>query len=81
MVHHTDCGLMHTSNQSIRARLKQSAPERAEEIDEMDFELFKDVHESIKHDMGVVKATPYPDVPLLGYVYNVMTRTVKEVKI
>ena len=56
-------------------------PERAEEIDEMDFELFKYVHESTKHDMGVVKATPYPDVQLLGYVYNVMTRTVKEAKI
>ena len=58
VVHHTDCGLMHTSNESIRARLKQRAPERAGEIDEMDFELFKDVHESIKHDMGVVKASP-----------------------
>ena len=48
--------------------MKQSAAERAEEIDKMDFELFEDVHESIKHDRGVVKASPYPDVQLLGYV-------------
>ena len=62
VVHHTDCGVMHTSDESIRARLKARAPEKAREIDEMDFQLFKDVHESIKHDMGVVTASSYLDV-------------------
>ena len=81
VVHHTDCGLMHTSNESIRARLKARAPERAEEITEMDFQLFKDVDESIKHDIGVVKASPYLDVQVLGYVYDVTSGTVEEVKI
>ena len=72
---------MHTSNESIRARLKERAPERTGEIDEMDFQLFKDVHESVRHDMGVVKASPYLDVQVLGYVYDVTSGTVAEVKI
>ena len=47
----------------------------------MNFQLFKDVHESIKYDMGVVKASPYLDVQLLGYAYDVTSGTVEEVKI
>ena len=81
VVHYTDCGLMHTSNESIQARLKQRAPERVEEIDEMDFQLRNDVHESIRHDMGIVKASPYLDVRVFGYLYDVMSGTVEEVEI
>ena len=81
VVHHTDCGAMHTSNESIRARLKERAPEKAGEIDGMDFQLFQDVQESVRHDMGVVKASPYLDVQVLGYVYDVTHGTVEEIKI
>ena len=71
---------MHISNELIRARLRARAPEREEEIDEMDFQSFEDVHESIEHDMGVVKASPYLDVQVLGYVYDVTSGSVEEVK-
>lgn len=81
VVHHTDCGLLHTSDESIRAKLKKRAPEKASEIDGMGFELFKDVHESVRHDIGVVKASPYLNVQVLGYIYDITNGTVEEVKI
>ncbi len=81
VVHHTDCGLVHASNESIRAKLKERAPENAKEIDTMEFELFKDVHQSVRHDMGVVKASPYLNVQVLGFIYDVTHGTVEEVKI
>lgn len=81
VVHHTDCGLVHTSDESIRARLKGRAPEKAQEIEGMEFDLFKDVHQSVRHDMGIVKASPFLDVQVFGYIYDVTHGTVKEVKI
>ena len=81
VVHHTDCGLVHTSDESIRAKLKERAPEKASEIDSMDFELFQDVHQSVRHDMGIVKASPYLNVQVLGFIYDVTHGTVEEVKI
>ena len=81
VIQHTDCGLMHTNTESIPARLMERAPERALGIEGMDFQLFEDVHTSIIHDMGVVKASPYLDVQVLGYVYDVTSGTVEEVKI
>ena len=60
--------------------MKERAPERPGEIDEMDSQLFKDVHESVRHDMGVVRASSYLDVQVLAYVYNVTSGNVEEVK-
>ena len=79
VVHHTDCGLLHTSDESIRAKLKERAPEKGHEIDRMEFGLFKDVHESVRHDMDVVKGSPYLNVQVLGYIYDVTNGTVEEV--
>ena len=81
VVHHTDCGMVHTSDESIRARLKARAPEKAKEIDVMEFQLFKDVRQSVRHDMGVVKASPYLNVQVLGFIYDVTKGTVEEVEI
>lgn len=81
VVHHTDCGVLHTGDESIRAKLKERAPEKAKEIDGMGFGLFKDVHESLRHDMGVVKGSPYLNVQVLGYVYDVTHGNVEEVNI
>ena len=81
VVHHTDCGVLHTSDESIRAKLKERAPEKAVAIDDMGFRLFEDVHESVRHDMGVVKGSPYLDVQVLGYVYDVTHGTVEEVNL
>ena len=81
VVHHTDCGVSHTSNESIRAKLKARAPQQAQEIDGMDFELFEDVHQSVRHDMSIVKASAYLDVQVLGYIYEIEHGTVEEIKI
>lgn len=68
VVRHTDCGLLHTSDGSIRAQLEERVPEKANEIDGMGFGLFKDVHESVRHDMAFVKGYPYLDDRVLGYI-------------
>ena len=81
VVHHTDCGLVHSSDESIRAKLKERAPEKAKEIDDMKFELFKDVHQSVRHDMDVVKASPYLNLQVLGFIYDITHDTVEEVKV
>lgn len=80
MVHHTDRGLVHTSNESIRAKLKQRAPDKAQEVDGREFEFFKDVQQSIKYNVAVVKVSPYLDVQVLKHIYEVMHSSIVDVK-
>lgn len=51
IVHHADCSVTHTSNESIRVRLKDRAVEKAKGINGMSFE---NMHQTISHGMGVV---------------------------
>lgn len=81
VVHHTDCGVLHTSDESIPAKLKERAQEKAEEIEGMGFGLFKDMRESVRHDMGVATGSPYLDFQVLGYIYDVTHGAVEEVNI
>ena len=41
----------------------------------MNFHLLKNVHGVVRHDIGFVKAAPYLDVQVLGYVYDVKSET------
>ena len=68
VVHHTVCGLVHTSNDSIRTKLKETAPGKANQVDGTGFDLFKDLHQSVRPDRGVIKACPYLNVQRLGLI-------------
>lgn len=42
IVHHTDCGLTHLTDDNVRAHLRENAPAKSDLIDSMDFGEIKE---------------------------------------
>ncbi|KAK1071781.1 hypothetical protein LTR12_008584 [Friedmanniomyces endolithicus] len=84
VVHHTDCGLHHGPNFSdefIKGRLADRAPELAKEVEKMELGSFADVEASVLEDMAIIKNDPYlpKDLDVLGYVHDTATGKTREV--
>jgi len=77
IVHHTDCGMLTFSDDSIRRQLR----ERGVDADDVAFLAFKDVDESVRADIDAYERSPLVrhDVPVRGFVYDVKTGQVREV--
>ncbi|MCJ1460170.1 hypothetical protein MMC28_010549 [Mycoblastus sanguinarius] len=73
---------VHITDGTIRTKLKERAPEKAAEIEGMEFGEIENLHESLKHDMSVVKSSPYlrKDLIVLGFVFDITHGTVEEIK-
>ncbi|MCJ1469412.1 hypothetical protein MMC07_008045 [Pseudocyphellaria aurata] len=81
VVHHTDCGLTHLSDEGIRKALTEKVPSNAEEIKGMKFGAIKDIDQNLLDDVAIIKASPYlaKDLQVLGYVYEMETGLLREV--
>jgi carbonic anhydrase len=77
IVHHTDCGMLTFTDESIRRQLK----DRGADADDMAFLAFKNVEESVVADMNAYDRSPLVrhDVPVRGFVFDVKTGKVSEV--
>ena len=77
IVHHTDCGMLTFSDESLRATLRQ----RGVDADDVAFLPFSDVEESVRADLAAYERSPLVrhDVPVRGFVYDVKTGLVREV--
>jgi len=77
IVHHTDCGMLTFSDESLRAKLR----ERGVDADDVAFLPFSDVDESVRADLAAYERSPLVrhDVQLRGFVYDVKTGRVHEV--
>jgi carbonic anhydrase len=77
IVHHTDCGMLTFSDESLRAKLR----ERGVDADDVAFLPFSDVEESVRADLAAYERSPLVrhDVQLRGFVYDVKTGRVREV--
>ncbi|KAK5073283.1 hypothetical protein LTR70_010419 [Exophiala xenobiotica] len=79
IIHHTDCGMTHQTDEAVRTRCKAKAatPELAAELDDMEFGEITDMDESLRHDVALVKEKvgPYlsPDLQVCGYRYDIKT--------
>ncbi|MCJ1278805.1 hypothetical protein MMC21_006623 [Puttea exsequens] len=57
IVHHTDCGASHYTNEMIRGALKGRVGD-GYGVDEMDFGAVTNIEQSVKDDLAVLKANP-----------------------
>lgn len=83
VVHHTDCGLTHTTDETVRMKLKERAgPEHDEEVDAMKFGAITDLKQSILDDVDAVKASPFlrKDLKVFGFLFDIIKGTVTDVK-
>ncbi|KAE8442446.1 hypothetical protein EG329_003347 [Mollisiaceae sp. DMI_Dod_QoI] len=76
VVHHTDCGATHFTDDMIRTSLKNRLPNH-EEIDKMAFGAVSDLEQSIRDDLAILKASPLMRKELLdrsvGFIYDIKT--------
>ncbi|MCJ1331927.1 hypothetical protein MMC10_008619 [Thelotrema lepadinum] len=82
VVHHTDCGLSHNSNEGIRKGLKERAPDHSSHIDSIDFGEIADKNfdASLKHDVELVKKSSFfsKDLIVKGLLYDLKTGAMTE---
>jgi carbonic anhydrase len=78
VIHHTQCGLMGTSNEALRERV---ARERGTDASGIDFLPFTDHETALREDVDRIRTTPHldPALRVSGYLYDVHTGALGEV--
>jgi carbonic anhydrase len=78
IIHHTDCGMLTFTDESIRAALRQKL--RAD-ADHVAFLPFADLDGSVRADLAAYKqsAIVRHDIPVRGFVYDVKTGRLREI--
>lgn len=78
IVHHTDCGMLTFSDESIRSKLRA---ERKVDSDAVAFLPFKDLDASVRDDVAAYASSPLVrhDVPVRGFIYDVKSGKLREV--
>ncbi|KAH6662259.1 carbonic anhydrase [Halenospora varia] len=76
VVHHTDCGASHFTNDIIRQKMKERLPSH-KEVDGIDFGGFQDLEQSVKDDLNILRSSPLVRKELadkaVGYVFDIKT--------
>jgi carbonic anhydrase len=72
VIHHTDCGMLTFSNEDLQGKL---AADTGADASGIDFLPFSDLEQSVRDDVGRIKASPFidPDIEVTGFVYDVKT--------
>ena len=80
VINHTDCGLMHTSEQDLRTRIQNHAGTAA--IAPAFFYAFQNIEENVRHQLQKLRTHPWiPEkVMVRGFVYDVTTGLLREIK-
>ncbi|TVY51190.1 Uncharacterized protein LCER1_G007541 [Lachnellula cervina] len=77
IVHHTDCGMLTFTDDSLRTKIRQELGKNA---DGLAFLPFSDVRQSVVDDVKLLEENELLlDVPITGYVYDVKTGQIKKV--
>lgn len=79
VIHHVDCGMLTFSNEDLRRQLREDLGADASKID---FLPFSDLDESVRTDVATLRASPLipKDIPVTGYVYDVRSGKLREIK-
>ena len=80
MIHHTDCGMLTFSNRDLREKVKEDL---GQDTGEFDFLPFTDLDQSVRQDIEFLEGTQLldPETLIRGFVYDVRTGRLKEVKV
>jgi len=82
VIHHTDCGVTHTSDAEIRKELKELAPQESSSIETMKFgEIKNSIEDSVREDVEILKASPLikKDIQIIGLKYDIKTGLLENV--
>ncbi|KAH8808428.1 carbonic anhydrase [Xylogone sp. PMI_703] len=81
VIHHTDCGLTHQTNEAVRQRVKSLAPEHSKEIDEMEFGHIQDHKKALEEDVARVRDSPYlsKEIEVVGYLFDIKTGKLEQI--
>lgn len=82
VIHHTDCGMLTFTNDTIRRDLGETlGSDAGSAARAVDFEPFPDVEQSVRDDVAAIKASPLirKDVPVSGFVYHVTSGELTQV--
>ena len=80
IINHTDCGLMHTTEQDLRTRIQNRAGTAA--IAPAFFYAFQNIEENVRHQLQKLRTHPWiPEkVMVRGFVYDVTSGQLREIK-
>jgi carbonic anhydrase len=79
VINHTDCGLMHTSEQDLRTRIQNRTGTAA--IAPAFFYAFQNIEENVRHQLQKLRSHPWipPTVATRGFVYDVSSGLLREI--
>ncbi|KAH7006804.1 carbonic anhydrase [Ilyonectria destructans] len=85
IIHHTDCGTLHVTEEQIRAHLKTYVDEdNWDDITKMNFGANTNIEESVRGDLEWFRANPLVREELKqgcqGFVYDIKTGELKKVE-
>src|ERR1700751_649403 len=80
VINHTDCGLMHATEQELRTRIQNRAGTAA--VAPAFFYAFQNLDESVRHQLQKLRTHPWipKEVSVRGFVYDVVTGLLREIK-
>lgn len=78
IVHHTDCGMVTFTNDSLRRKVQDTF---GVDVSDTDFLPFTDIEQSVVDDVSRVRNSSVipKDIPVVGYVYDVKTGNLRQV--
>ena len=80
VINHTDCGLMHTTEQDLRNRIQNHAGTAA--IAPAFFFAFQNIEENVRHQLQKLRTHPWVPkrIAIRGFVYDVSSGRLREVR-
>lgn len=79
VINHTDCGLMHTSEEDLRARIQNRSGSAA--VAPAFFYAFQNIEENVRHQLQKLRTHPWipKKLSIRGFVYDVSSGKLREV--
>ncbi len=80
IINHTDCGLMHSTEQELRTRIQNRMGTAA--VAPAFFYAFQNLDENVRHQLQKLRTHPWipKEVAVRGFVYDVVTGLLREIK-
>jgi carbonic anhydrase len=81
VINHTDCGLMHSTEEDLRARIQtRIGPTAGTDIN---FYTFQDIDQNVRRQLQKLDTHPWipKSLTIRGFVYDVTTGLLREIKL
>ena len=81
VINHTDCGLMHTTEQDLRTRVQNRAGTAA--VAPAFFYAFQNIEDNVRQQLQKLNTHPWipKEVAVRGFIYDVATGRLREIKL